>query len=337
MEYRHAVERIVSVIDNAVARSFPDRDRIYIANPHAGTHYRHHRTVTVASHYEEHAIETNPTIHWTGGPEEARKAIHALSAPTIVVSLGGDGTHNHCLRAGMEGADGIAFLRVPLGSGNDAGATASLKEFLAALNHPLRERPIPAVKVLRNGGGNGTPEAAFNIASVGIDAFITAMHDKWRAILPGNTYRLLVNLAVLRYERLVKLGPSKLKLTVSSPETTGSAKPVDDGHRRRTLVAMGVTGYRTYGDHMRVLPGKENVCVLGTANLLDKFRMKSLFYAGRHVEEEITTMYSAEEMVIEYDGTLPLQMDGEAMWLRREDFPLRMKIQTNAVNIVDPE
>lgn len=337
MEYRHAVKRIVAVIDSAVAGTFPDRDRIYIANPHAGTHYRHHRTVTVASHYHDGAVDRDLEIYWTESPKEAREVIRALSTPTIVVSLGGDGTHNHCLRAGMEVSEGISFLRVPLGSGNDAGATASLKEFLAALHHPLRERPIPAVRVFRNGRENGTPEAAFNIASVGIDAFITAMHDKWRAILPGNTYRLLVNLAVLRYERLVNLGPSRLKLSRSPGERSDATAHVDDGMKTRILIAMGVSGNRTYGDHMRVLPGEENVCVLGTASLRDKFRMKRLFYAGRHVDEDITTMHSAKGIEIEYDGPMPLQMDGEAMWLQREDFPLRMEIRTDAVSIIDPE
>ncbi|MFA7565768.1 MAG: diacylglycerol kinase family protein [Alkalispirochaeta sp.] len=340
MEYRHAIGRIAAVIDAAVERSFPGRRRVYIANSFAGTRQRRRRTVSLASGYPEVYDSAACEIHWTGSPEEAAAVIRGLSAghrpgdeTPVVVSLGGDGTHNHCLRAGMDAPDTVTFLRVPLGSGNDAGSTASLREFFEILNGSLRERFIPAVEVVRLGNPEAPVDAAFNIASVGIDAFITAMHDKWRTVLPGNTYRLLVNMAVLRYERLVNMGPSRL--TLASENGTGEI--LDDGFRPRTLIAMGVSGGRTYGDHMRVLPGEENICVLGKANLFDKFRMKRLFYAGRHVEEPLTTMYRSEEIVLEYDGRLPLQMDGEALWLEKKDFPLRMRMLPKTVSIIDPE
>ena len=87
---------------------------------------------------------------------------------------------------------------------------------------------------------------------------------------------------------------------------------------------------------MQVLPGDENVCVLGTAGLRDKFRMKRLFYAGLHIHESLTKMYRSTEITMEYDGRLPLQMDGEAVWLDGTDFPLTMKVRERAVSIIDP-
>ncbi len=342
MDYRHAIERLVGAIDDAVERSFPERRRIYIANAHAGTRHRHNRTVSVAAKIPRRENSAARSLFWTDRAEQAVSVVRGLlespevaAAKPVVVSLGGDGTHNHCLRTGMESPEGCTFLRVPLGSGNDGGTTASLHEFLTLLEQPLRDRYIPALEVYRQGNPAVPMVAAFNIASVGIDAFITAMHDKWRTILPGNTYRLLVNLAVLRYERLVKLGPSRLVLKHSAGND--SSDTIDDGFRPRILVAMGVSGYRTYGDHMWVLPGNENVCVLGTAGLRDKFRMKRLFYAGLHVNEPLTTMYQAREVTIEYDRPVPLQTDGEAVWLNRNDFPLTMKVREGAVSVIDPE
>lgn len=88
---------------------------------------------------------------------------------------------------------------------------------------------------------------------------------------------------------------------------------------------------------MRVLPGSENVCVIERAGLLEKLRMKRLFYAGRHTEEPITAMYSLRELTGEYSGALPLQYDGEAHFLRAHDFPLTMEVISSAVRVLAPD
>ncbi|MFP4153624.1 MAG: diacylglycerol/lipid kinase family protein [Alkalispirochaeta sp.] len=337
MRYQTALERIIGAIEKTLSGTFPDGRRLYIANPHAGTRRRHRRTEMVARALPEfHGAGNNRLfrIVWSESVAETIRAIESASTDdpggVIVVSLGGDGTHNHTLRTAMR-YPSVAVLRVPLGSGNDANEFETLPEFLAALNRPLRRRRIPAVEVARLGTPEAPVVAAFNIASLGIDAFITAMHDRWRALMPGDTYRLFVDAAVLRYERLVDLTVSGLTFR------DGDGSTIDAGEAVRILIAMGVSGGRTYGDHMRVLPGEENVCVLGTANLRDKLRMKRLFYEGRHVDEPLTRMYRAEELTIRYDRSLPLQLDGEAEWVRPEEFPLRFRILHDAVEVIKPE
>lgn len=334
MDYRSALERIIVEVDGGLSQVYSSYHRVYIANPRAGTRHRHRRTVRIArsiasANRENRELDpAQTTIAWTATAEEATEIVRGRDVPTIVVSLGGDGTHNHCMAAGIDSPEEILFLRVPLGSGNDA-TDLSLKEFLSRLNGGFAERWNPAVEMIPR--GSETPRYfAFNIASLGIDAFITAMHDRWRQILPGNTYRLLVNLAVLRYERLVDLQPSRL--TVISP--VGGA--ITAGLARRTLIAFGASGHRTYGDHMRVLPGEENLCVIGSAGLRDKLRMKRLFYQGEHVHEAITSMYRAQEVVIDYAGTLPLQVDGEAAWISEDAFPIRIRLRDRAVRIIEP-
>jgi len=336
MRYQTALERIIGVIERTLAGTFPDARRIYIANPHAGTRRRHRRSESVAQSLPEvdrGGLGDRYRIVWSESVDETVGTIDSVAADdpgeVIVVSLGGDGTHNHTLRTAMR-YPSVAVLRVPLGSGNDANEFETLQEFLTALTRPLRRRRIPSVEVTRLGTPGVPPVAAFNIASLGIDAFITAMHDRWRTVLPGNTYRLLVDAAVLRYERLVDLTRSGLTLR------DGDGREVDEGEAVRILIAMGVSGRRTYGDHMRVLPGEENVCVLGTAGLRDKLRMKRLFYEGRHVDEPLTRMYRAEELTITYDRALPLQLDGEAEWVRPEAFPLRFRVVPDSVSVIDP-
>jgi diacylglycerol kinase family enzyme len=246
------------------------------------------------------------------------------AAEPVIVSLGGDGTHNHVLQASLDCGGRGLFLRLPLGSGNDAAGTESLEQSLVDLEGVMAPRWIPAVRIR-------TPQwerYAFNIASVGLDAYVTILHEKWRRILPGNTYRLLVDLAVLRYDQALEVGPIALRGTAFDGST------VDLGTTPRSLVVMGASGNRTYGDHMRVLPGEENVCVIERAGLLEKLRMKQLFYEGRHVDEPITAMYRLQRLAAEYSGTLPLQYDGEARYLNADDFPLTMEAVRSAVRVL---
>lgn len=345
MDYRSALERIIGEVDRRIVQVYPSHNRLYIANPRAGTRYRHLRTVGIAralTGQRAEACDVRPvkrTVAWTETAAEAVKIVRSTvlsryvgepidSDPTIVISLGGDGTHNHCLAAGIDSPGEVLFLRVPLGSGNDA-TDVSLEEFFARLGGDFVERWNPAVEVIPS--GRGTPRYfAFNIASLGIDAFITAMHDRWRRILPGNTYRLLVNLAVLRYERLVDLKPSTLKVI------SLDGRSIETPFERRTLIVFGASGHRTYGDHMQVLPGDDNVCVMGSAGLRDKLRMKRLFFQGEHVHEAITSMYRAQEVVVDYSGDLPIQVDGEASWIHADEFPLRIRLRERGVRVIDP-
>ncbi|MFO8042417.1 MAG: hypothetical protein R6U25_04375 [Alkalispirochaeta sp.] len=359
--YRAAVECIARWTGERLRRRFPHNPQIFICNASAGTRHRHRTVRAVArsrcgggraggvagaggaagagnvrsSSRNGSAGTTDrapPELWWTGSGEEARERVAARLADgdarePVIVSLGGDGTHNHILQAGIDlGGYGI-FLRLPLGSGNDAAGVESLEQALDDLEGIMTPRWIAAVRV-------GTPQwyrFAFNIASVGLDAYVTLLHNRWRGVLPGNTYRLLVDLAVLRYDRALRVGPLALR------GTTFAGESVDLGSTSRSLVAMGVSGNLTYGDHMRVLPGAENVCVIERAGLLEKLRMKRLFYEGRHTEESITALYSLKELTGEYSGTLPLQYDGEARFLRAEDFPLTMEVISSAVRVLAPD
>ena len=86
---------------------------------------------------------------------------------------------------------------------------------------------------------------------------------------------------------------------------------------------------------MLVLPGTDNVCEIGPVTLAKRVRLKRLFLAGQHVTEPEVTMHRATELTMEYDRSLPIQMDGEAVWLAENQFPLRMKVLPRSVQVID--
>ena len=320
------VERLVSILD----QTYPDRPRLVLANRNAGTPRRHREICRAVERYigsDAYRLDGVPFV-WTVSPEHAVQVLDrsAHGDSRIVVSIGGDGTHNVVLSAALaRDRRDLVFVRVPAGSGNDSTTVGRIDDYLARLDHGLVERTIPAVLV-------ETQQRrfySFNIAGMGIDAYVTALHDRWRSRLPGDTYRLMADLAVLRYEKNVSLGPSRLT------GVRGNGETIDLGSAVRNLIVFGVDGHRTYGDHMRVLPGDENVCIIGTAGLREKIRMKKLFFAGAHTDQPTTTMAALDSLSVEYAGRLPLQVDGEAFWIEAEEFPVRFSRIQRSVSVID--
>lgn len=327
--YAGAVSQLVDLIDSRLARTLRNHPRLFVVNPRAGTRRRHRelqrvmRGVGPTRGVDRRAAET--VVAWTRDAAEAAEVVRSFVAASrggatpIVVSVGGDGTHNQVLRCGVASPDSQWFLRIPIGSGNDGVDEHTLGELPHLLEQALEPRAVPAIEV-----ETGDRRLyGFNIVSVGIDAYITAMHDRLRSTLPGNTYRLVTNLAVLYYERLIDLR----EMTIATPHGA-----LDPG--RYMLVAMGVSGHRTYGDHMRVLPTTDNVCAIRHSGLRDKLRMKSLFFAGRHVDEPITSMTFAHELTIAYEGRMHLQSDGEAVLLDATEFPIVLRVIPHAVRVL---
>ncbi len=340
MQYRQALQLVADHSTVSLARRFIGHPVLGIINGRAGTTAKHRLLLRVVENLTPAGSERtksnddlNVSTVWT----DTVDALHEVMArwirreyrsggpAPIVVSFGGDGTHNQVLQAVDNvpevPSEGIWYFRVPLGSGNDAVGVESLEDVLDSLQGELAPRWIPEVEVV-------TPRRtlrAFNIASVGIDAFVTMMHHRLRKLLPGNTYRLIANAALLIYEKLVNLGPMSI---VSDGEDLGTGD--------RILVAFGVHGHLTYGDHIRILPNEENLCIFNRASLLVKLKMKKLLMHGNHVHETVTTMRKTSEITIRYDRRITVQVDGEADWLEPEDFPLVMRTRDRSRKVLQP-
>jgi diacylglycerol kinase family enzyme len=92
------------------------------------------------------------------------------------------------------------------------------------------------------------------------------------------------------------------------------------------LVAFGVSGYRSYGDHKHILPDAANVCAITNRSLLKKLQLKPLLYRGGHVGLPGVLSLSTRDLMVEYNARIPLQTDGQALWLGAGDFPCRFEI-----------
>ena len=252
----------------------------------------------------------------------------------LVLLCGGDGTYSQfldvCLQAGPEALKQFSFMRLPLGSGNDGADARDLVHATEIISKTGQVVPSRGVGV----SPQGLPTRyAFNITSVGIDAYVTYMTNKLRKRLPGDTYKLVADLSTLFYDRIYGVGEMKVQV-----ERVGK-QPTEELRGQFMLFAVGVSGYRCYGDHKWVLPDEHNVCAIKLDNmtLSRRLDLKKRLYAGDHVHHENTEMLGVRKATIEYDRVIPLQLDGEGVWLKPENFPLSFELTEPLLSVlVDP-
>jgi diacylglycerol kinase family enzyme len=236
----------------------------------------------------------------------------------VIVSLGGDGTHGEILSVLSSAAPSVqartTVFRLPLGSGNDG---ADSPDLATALRVMLSGRTVSGIPSVRVETARGRSFHAFNIVSVGIDAFVTDVSARLKRLLPGNIYRIAAATSAALYQ--VLLHPREM--TAEFRRADGAPVPRAG---RFVLLAMGPSGHRTYGNGMRILPGDDNVCLVHRLSTVQIMTLKSSMYRGEHVDLPVVETFDSADITIRYDGRLPLQADGEPVWLEADDFPLRM-------------
>jgi diacylglycerol kinase family enzyme len=148
-------------------------------------------------------------------------------------------------------------------------------------------------------------------------------------VIPGQAYKALVDIGSLFYEQSVRPRPMNVRLhTRDGVVSISGIIP--------SMIVVGVSGERTYGGHMPVLPRSENVCVVDQMGVLSKIRNKKLFYEGRHGELPEVRFYSADRVDIDYSARIPLQLDGELVWLEEKDFPISLRVLDPGINVLRP-
>jgi diacylglycerol kinase family enzyme len=246
----------------------------------------------------------------------------------LLIGCGGDGTSNEICTA-LVHADGavlerLKLLRLPLGTGNDV---ADAHTFSEAYDLILGGQHVVKTGALRVTASGSPPRYSFNIASIGLDAYIAALTNRFKRVIPGDAYKSLVDIGSLFYEQKVKPLPIDIMLHGDAGETRiGPLVP--------SMVVMGISGGRTYGGHLPVLPGDDNVCVVGRMGAFAKIRNKKLFYLGRHGELPEVTFYKAGRIDVDYKGSIPMQLDGEQVWLTPRDFPVRMEVLSPRIKVL---
>jgi len=256
-----------------------------------------------------HLQDTDPC-----GPNEQR----------LVITAGGDGTSRGALISALglpgEVRRGLLFFRLPLGTGNDAADAPTwvdAMEVLSGRGRPVSVKPLPVIEVR----AAGEPvHQAFNIASFGLDAFVSHLTNRLKSWLPGNSYKVMVDAAAFFYEAFVRVVPCRLVLE-------DGGRTVVDWNDRFLLAALGASGRRTYGGGIPVLPDDDNFCLAGKKNLLTKLAYRQPFYRGTHRGLAGITLAKGQRLTVRSPVRMPLQMDGEVLWLDPGAFPVVLTVE----------
>lgn len=252
----------------------------------------------------------------------------------LIVSAGGDGTSWEIQSVLMTQSlknkktqtvlkEKVSFLALALGTGNDGADGKTLEESLSFLTEgkAFTYKKAVMIQTSKDMPEFGSKTAfSFNIASVGIDAFVNEMTNKTKSFLPGNFYKLWVNISALFYETKYPLGPMEVKLYDKNNECFQSF------NEPLLFCLLGASGKRTYGSGHKILPGEENFCMARQIPLHTKIQSLSAFKDGSHIGKPFTHLAFVSKMSIFYDRPVLLQIDGEVAALDKASFPLTMEL-----------
>ena len=283
----------------------------------------------------------------TDGPGAAAKIAGALTEEAaaydtpfyLIITAGGDGTSREVLSVLYHVPEALrsrmAVLRLPMGTGNDGADAPELAAALDLLLKPTRIVFTPALRLLTAPNGpaaiaaeSQSPFLAFNILSVGLDAFVTHMTNKMKGKFPGDFYKLWVDIAALFYDRLYTVG----FLDVKALDTQGGE--LLSLHEKILLLAVGASGHRTYGSQKKILPDSRNVCMLRQMSLSRKLALKGLLNTGGHSDKDEAIMLNAHRVVFSGRHPMLVQMDGETVLLKQEDFPAAIELTAPVIPVL---
>ena len=332
----------------------PDKSLIVdiIANPKAGGFSRIHHAkrrfselreiVGRAQRLPERKLPLTLKLHLTERCGHAAAIVQRIldRSPSngkdschLIITAGGDGTS-------LETAERLSLLpesekdrfglvRLPFGTGNDGSEGRSLIEALGRFLGPAVMRRRSAIRITPSEEGGALPRYSFNIASVGLDAYVADMTNRLKRNFPGDSYKFWVNMGTLFYDRVYSVGEMGLRAWQGD-------SLVHDSKMERLLVAMGVSGNRQYGSNKSILPDERNCVTIAQTSLFRKLILKGPIEHGHHDNIAELTHFSADRLVIDYAERIPLQCDGETDILARCDFPLVMERLRDVYNVLMP-
>ena len=277
-------------------------------------------------------------------------ASEEADSESLIISAGGDGTslevQTALYKCAMEGplqhnaiTSKLTILRLPLGTGNDGTDGHTVEENIELLKSGLVFSNAKAIRVYPEKEPSETdiladgkkpskyqeeenlksPWYAFNIASIGLDAYVVYMTNTVKKKLPGNFYHLCVPLSGFVYDKDFPTGTAVIELFDSDGNKTDEVKtPI-------TLMAFGASGYRVYGGGHKILPNEHNLCITPKVSLLTLILENHRFVDGSFVGTKFASLHTAEKIKINYDKPILMQCDGETIMLSSAHFPLIME------------
>ena len=197
--------------------------------------------------------------------------------------------------------------------------------------NPVHVYFAPAVQLTTAHGGPASgkgPFLAFNILSIGLDAYVTHMTNKMKGKVPGDSYKLWVDLAALFYDRMYKVDFLNVRALDQQNNEVLSFR------EKLLLLAMGISGRRTYGSQQKILPDDRNVCGLKQMPLLRKMAIKGQVAKGTHIESSEPLLFNAHRLEFSGSQSILAQMDGETVLLQPEDFPAAMELTAPVIPLL---
>jgi diacylglycerol kinase family enzyme len=146
--------------------------------------------------------------------------------------------------------------------------------------------------------------------------------------LPGDSYKLWVDIAALLYDKLYKVGPMEVK----GFDIKG--KELQNFREKVLLCAMGASGRRSYGSHKMILPDERNVCIMKQMPLLRKIALKGLFNTGTHIDKPEAILFTAHRISVSGEYPILAQMDGETVLLTKDDFPAVIELTEPVIPVL---
>lgn len=282
----------------------------------------------------------------------------------LIITAGGDGTslevQTALFKCAMEGPkqknaimNKITILRLPLGTGNDGTDGHSIEETVELLKgglvfsnsravkvYPEKKPSEEEIKTSVKACGKKrekycdpdfkSPWYSFNIASIGVDAYVVYLTNTVKKKLPGNFYHLCVPLGGLLYDKDFPTGPMNIELFEKSEEKTLELK----AEKGITLMAFGASGYRVYGGGHKVLPNEKNLCIAPKVSLPVLIRHNNKFVDGSFVGTSLASLHSVEKIRISYNKAVLMQCDGETVMLTPAHFPLIMELTEPCLRVL---
>jgi diacylglycerol kinase family enzyme len=347
MNTRAFAEAVRGLVERTPLFGKTDLEAVMVANPRAGGFSRRSRARHNAAALADTAKAASGmqlrkgTTTWraldTVSPKHAgtialsllEEAAMKPKTEWLIVLACGDGTSHEFLdelsRAPRELAGRFTVLRLPMGTGNDGSDGRELTDSLSRLIGYGRIDEQVAIRMIPAPGGPASTRApggewrSFNIASMGVDAYITHMTNQLKTIMPGDSYKLWLDIAAVMYDLSYPSGHMEIQAFDTAGQSLGSYEG------RFLLAAMGIGGRRTYGSNKPILPGDENVCLIRQMSLLRKLILKGPIAAGHHRGLPEAELLTADALQISYSHPILMQTDGEAQSLVAEDFPFRME------------
>ena len=260
----------------------------------------------------------------------------------LIVACGGDGTSLE-VQTGLYKAsissqqkknavmNNIAVFRLPMGTGNDGTDGKTVEESLAILEGPNHFALSKVVTVKSNPLAGENEWYSFNIASIGLDAYVVYKTNQMKSKVPGNSYHLWVNLSALGYNRLFPPKSARFEMFDENGNKT------EDFEQSFEMLVFGLSGHRCYGGGHHILPNESNICLVQKVTSLEIAKYNKHFVDGSFVNTKIGKLYSGSKAVVHYDHDIFCQLDGEEHLLTKAHFPLEMSLSEPVLQILESD